>query len=278
MDLGDFRLYPLSDGTFRLDGGAIFGVVPKTIWEKTAAADELNRVPLGINPLLIRTGTDNILVDTGIGGKGDEKFRSIYAVERSSTIAGSLAPFGLTPGDITIVINTHLHFDHAGGNTVTGADGVIKPAFPNARHFVQKGEWEAANATNERTRASYRNDDFHPVMAAGLFELIEGDAEVVKGVSVFRTSGHNRDIQLVRIASGGSSAVYLSDIVPTVAHLKYPFIMGYDLFPLETLRAKKEILEKASKERSLLVFEHDPRSTMGFVRMEDGGPVFEKVS
>lgn len=278
MDLGDFRLYSLNDGVFRLDGGAIFGVVPKTLWEKKARPDDLNRVPLGLNPLLIRTGTDNILVDTGIGGKGDEKFRSVYAIERASTLTGSLAAIGLRPEEITVVINTHLHFDHAGGNTFVDAGGQIRPVFSKARHIVQRGEWEAANAPNERTQASYRQEDFLPVMKDGLFELVEGDSEVVKGVSVFRTSGHNRDIQLVRVTSGGETAVYLSDIVPTVAHLEYPYIMGYDLFPLETLKAKKEILVRAAKERWLLVFVHDPASTMGFVRIKESGPVFEKVS
>lgn len=278
MELGDFKLYSLSDGVFRLDGGAVFGVVPRPIWEKTSQPDEKNRVPLGINPLLIRTGAENILVDTGIGGKGDERFRSIYAIDRTSTLKGSLAAIGLKPDDITVVINTHLHFDHAGGNTFIDGGGMIRPAFPKARHIVQRGEWEAANAPNERTRASYRQEDFLPVMKDGLFELVEGDTEVVKGVSVFRTSGHNRDIQLVKVTSGAETAVYLSDIVPTVAHLRYPFIMGYDLFPLETLRAKKEILGHAAKERWLLVFEHDPAATMGYVRMEESGPVFEKVS
>lgn len=278
MDLGDFKLYSLSDGAFRLDGGAVFGIVPKTLWKKTSEPDELNRIALGINPLLIMTGADNILVDTGIGDKWDDRSRSIYAIDRTTTLTGSLAAAGLKPSDITVVINTHLHFDHAGGNTFIDPKGALKPAFPNARHIVQRGEWEAANAPNERTRASYRQDDFLPVMKEGLFELVEGDAEVARGVSVFRTSGHNRDIQLVRISSGESSAVYLSDIIPTVAHLRYPYIMGYDLFPLDTLRAKKEILERASRERCLLVFGHDPAAAMGFVRIEEGGPVFEKVS
>ncbi len=278
MDLGDFKLYSLSDGAFRLDGGAVFGIVPKTLWEKTSNPDELNRIALGINPLLIMTGADNILVDTGIGDKWDDRSRSIYAIDRTATLTGSLAGEGLKPSDITVVINTHLHFDHAGGNTFIGPGGALRPAFPNARHIVQRGEWEAANAPNERTRASYRQDDFLPVMKEGLLELVEGDKEVVPGVSVFRTSGHNRDIQLVRISSGDSSAVYLSDIIPTVAHLRYPYIMGYDLFPLDTLRAKKEILERASRERCLLVFGHDPAAAMGFVRIEEDRPVFEKVS
>jgi len=278
MDLGDFKLYSLSDGVFRLDGGAIFGVVPKTLWEKSATPDEKNRVALGINPLLIRTGSDNILVDTGIGDRWDEKSRTLYAIDRRPTLGESLASAGLAPEDITVVINTHLHFDHAGGNTVAGPGGTARPAFPGARYIVQRGEWEAANAPNERTRASYRQADFVPVMEAGLLELIDGDGELVDGVSVFKTSGHNRDIQLVKVTSGEQTAVYLSDIVPTAAHLKYPFIMGYDLYPLDTLKAKKEILALAAKERWLLVFAHDPSATMGYVSMAEGKPVFEKLS
>ncbi|MBI1912382.1 MAG: MBL fold metallo-hydrolase [Deltaproteobacteria bacterium] len=276
MEFGDFRIHPVSDGFFRLDGGAMFGVVPKTIWEKTNPSDEKNRVLLGLNPLLIQTSKENILIDTGIGTRNDERFNSIYGVERKPTLVESLNRLGLKPEDITIVINTHLHFDHAGGNTIKKNDSAT-PAFPNARYIVQKGEWEAAVDPNERTRASYLKEDFEPVMEAGLFELIEGDREIVKGISVFRASGHNRDIQLVKIQSKGQTAVYLSDIIPTVTHLKYPYIMGYDLFPLETLKIKKELIEQAARERWLLIFEHDPNSRMGYVSIKDSNPVFEKV-
>lgn len=276
MKLGEFEIFSVSDGTFRLDGGAMFGVVPRTMWEKTNEPDEKNRVLLGINPLLIKTKTDNILVDTGIGDKHDERFKAIYAFNRRPSLTQSLSRLGLKPEDITIVINTHLHFDHAGGNTVK--DGrVVKPAFPNARYIVQKGEWEAATTPNERTQASYLKDDFIPVMEAGQFELIDGNIEITKGVSVFRTSGHNRDIQLARIESGAETAVYLGDIVPTVTHLKYPYIMGYDLYPMDTLKAKKELIGQAAEKRELLVFEHDPISTMGYVSLKDGAPVFEKI-
>lgn len=276
MEFGDFRIHPVSDGFFRLDGGAMFGVVPKTIWEKTNPSDEKNRVLLGLNPLLIQTAKENILIDTGIGTRNDERFNSIYGVERKPTLSESLNRLGLKPEDITIVINTHLHFDHAGGNTIK-KDGAATPAFPNARYIVQRGEWEAAVNPNERTRASYLKEDFEPVMTAGLFELIEGDREIVKGISVFRASGHNRDIQLIKIQSKGQTAVYLSDIIPTVTHLKYPYIMGYDLFPLETLKIKKELIEQAARERWLLIFEHDPSSKMGYVSIKDSNPVFEKV-
>src|SRR5574337_539357 len=221
MKLGNFELRSLSDGRFRLDGGAMFGVVPRTIWERTNPPDEKNRVLLGLNPLLIRAGSENILVDTGIGDKWDGKSRSIYGIEKTSTLKASLNSIGLDEDDITIVINTHLHFDHAGGNTRI-VDGRIEPVFKNARHIVQKGEWEAATDPNERTRASYRPADFLPVMEAGLFELIEGDREIIEGVEAFRTSGHNRDIQLVRITSNGETAVFLGDIIPTITHLKFP--------------------------------------------------------
>ena len=277
MDFGEFEIFPVSDGTFRLDGGAMFGVVPRTLWEVSNPPDEKNRVLLGLNPLLIKAGGEKILVETGIGGKGDEKFRSIYGIERNPGLGGSLRKIGLIEEDVSIVINTHLHFDHAGGNTLAGAGGALRPAFPRARYIVQRGEFEKAMSPNERERASYRAEDFVPVKEAGLFELIDGDREITKGVSVFRAPGHNRDIQLVKIESGGRTAVVLSDIIPTAAHLKYPWIAGYDLFPLETLRIKKEIVEKAAAGGWLLFFFHDPQVKAGHVRLEDGGPVVEKV-
>ena len=276
MDFGLMKIFPVSDGSFRLDGGAMFGVVPRAIWEKTSPPDELNRVSLGINALLIQTDGKNILVDTGIGDKGSLKFNTIYAIEKKETLLGSLAALGMHPAQIDMVICTHLHFDHAGGNTVSEGS-ILKPAFPNARYMVQRGEWEAATNPNERTRASYRPDDFLPLLDSGQIEFMEGDGEVAEGVAVFRTSGHNRDIQLVSMRSQGKTAVFLGDIIPTTAHLHLPCIMGYDLFPLDTLKAKKEILSQAVSERWLLIFEHDPDAKMGYVTMKQGTPVFEKV-
>lgn len=276
MDFGQVRIFPVSDGTFRLDGGAMFGVVPRNIWERANAPDEKNRVLLGLNPLLIQAGGKNILVDTGIGDKGDDKFNALYAVDKREDLASSLGALGLTPDDIDVVICTHLHFDHAGGNTKKESGG-FRPAFPRARYIVQRGEWEAATNPNERTRASYRPEDFLPLMDAGQLELIEGDGEIVKGVAVFRTSGHNRDIQLVSIRSEGKTAVFLGDIIPTTTHLRLPYIMGYDLFPLDTLKAKKEILTQAAHEKWLLIFEHDPKAKMGYINLNDNNPEFEKV-
>jgi len=276
MILGDFEIHPVSDGHFRLDGGAMFGVVPRTLWEKTNPPDDKNRILLGLNPLLIKTPDLNIIVDTGIGPRWDEKNKAIYGIDRKPTLHESLEKLGITEDDIDIVINTHLHFDHAGGNTVI-RDGKTVPAFKSAKYVVQKGEWDDAMDPNERTRASYRPEDFVPVKEAGLFELIEGDKVITEGVKVFRTGGHNRNIQLVRVDSKGETAVFLGDMIPTVSHLNYPYIMGYDLFPVETLKVKKEIIEKASEGRWLLAFEHDPDSRMGYVTIKDGKPEFEKV-
>jgi glyoxylase-like metal-dependent hydrolase (beta-lactamase superfamily II) len=273
--LGKFSLEPVGDGFFRLDGGAIFGIVPRVLWEKTNPPDENNRILLGINPVLIRTGDENILVDTGIGGKGDGKFNSIYAIEKKPSLHESLALLGLKEEDISIVINTHLHLDHAGGNTFKEENGSIRPTFPNARYFVQKGEWEDANHPNERTKRSYNPEDFLPVMEAGQMELIDGEREIVEGVSVFKTSGHILHLQLVKIESEGKTAVYLADIIPTTNHISPPFITGFDLYPLETLKAKKEIIKNALEKNWLLLFYHDPAVKMGYMNMKEGQPVVE---
>ncbi len=278
MEFGDFKLYSLSDGCFRLDGGAVFGVVPKVMWQKQNPPDENNRVLLGLNPMLICKGNLRIIVDTGIGNKFDNKFKGIYGIDKTTTLHESLEYIGLTEKDISIVINTHLHFDHAGGNTVNSADGGVKPSFPNARYIVQSGEWEDALASNDRTNASYLLEDFIPVMETGQFELIDGNQEIEEGVSVFKTSGHNKHIQLVKIDSKGKSAIYLSDIIPTTTHLQYPYITGYDLYPLETLKIKEEIIEAAVEENWLLIFEHDPQFKMGYVGMEGDKPVFKNIN
>ena len=276
MDFGDIKIFPVSDGSFKVDGGGLFGVVPRPLWEGLNPPDEKNRVLLGLTPLLIQTGKKNILVDTGIGDKATDKFNSIYAVDKKHTLSESLSGLGLTPREIDIVINTHLHFDHAGGNTIKDG-GSFKPAFPRARYIVQRGEWEAATEPNERTRASYRAEDFVPLKDAGQVDLIEGDGEIAEGVSVVRAPGHNRDTQLVSIRSGGRTAVFLGDLIPTTAHLRLPFIAAFDLYPLETLKAKKEIIEEAALNRWLLIFEHDPEAKMGYVRLKEGKVEFERV-
>lgn len=275
IELGELKLHVLSDGGLRLDGGAMFGVVPRAVWEKTNPPDERNRVALGLNPVLVETPGELVLIDTGVGDKGDEKFNDIYGIERPGTLAGSLGDAGFAPKDVTIVINTHLHFDHAGGNTGLTPAGKLAPVYPGARYVVQAGELSAAQSPNERTRASYRPEDFMPLKEARVLETIDGDGEVTPGVSVFRTGGHNRDIQLVRISSEGRTAVFLTDLIPTATHLSYPFIAGYDLFPLEVLEAKKAVIEGAAEDRWLLLFYHDPLVRAGYVSIEGGKPRLE---
>jgi glyoxylase-like metal-dependent hydrolase (beta-lactamase superfamily II) len=264
----------VTDGRFRLDGGAMFGVVPKVLWEKCCAADDLNRIPLSITCLLIRAKGKNILVDTGLGSKEDDKFQRMFAVERRATLLDSLKRLGLGPEDIQMVINTHLHFDHAGGNTIKDENGTIVPAFPKARYFIQHGEFEDAARANERTKASYRRDNFTPIAHVNQWEFLCGDTELFPGVTAVVTAGHTRCHQGVRIESEGQTAFFLGDLIPTVSHLPLPYIMGYDLYPIQTLETKRWILDRAFEEKWLLLFEHDPLIQAGHVRRDGDGKYF----
>ncbi len=255
MKLGKFDLHIISDGTFRLDGGQMFGVVPKVLWEKKIPADALNRIPLSLTCLLLQDGRKNILVETGIGDKFDAKFREIYGVDHSTTVPGELQKLGLEPEDIDIVINTHLHFDHCGWNT-RRQDGKLVPTFSRARYFVQRGEWEHAQHPTERDRASYVGGFFAATEAQT--ELLDGDAEIVPGVRVEVVSGHTRNLQCVRVESEGKTAFFISDLVPTRAHLPYPWVMSFDLYPLETLENKKRLLPELATAEALVIFPHDP--------------------
>ena len=273
MKVGAFDIQPVTDGRFRLDGGAMFGVVPKMLWEKCCQPDEQNRIALGLNCLLIRTGRKNILVDTGLGDKEDAKFQEMFAVERIPTLRDSLKTQGLQPEDIHMVVNTHLHFDHAGGNTVR-ENGAVVPTFPRAKYIVQRGEYEDAARANERTRASYRRENFTPVAHVDQWEFLDGETEVLPGVTVVVTEGHTRHHQSIKIESEGQVAFYLGDLIPTVSHLPLPYIMGYDLYPLQTLETKRWVLDRALNENWLLVFEHDPRVLMGRVRKDIEGKFY----
>jgi len=273
VKLGKFDIQPVTDGRFRLDGGAMFGVVPKMLWERCCQPDDQNRISLGLNCLLIRAGRKNILVDTGLGDKEDAKFQEMFAVERIPTLRDSLKMQGLAPEDIHMVVNTHLHFDHAGGNTVR-ENGAIVPTFPRAKYFVQRGEYEDAARANERTRASYRRENFTPVAHVDQWEFMDGETELVPGVSVVVTEGHTRHHQSIKIESEGQIAFYLGDLIPTVSHLPLPYIMGYDLYPLQTLETKRWVLDRALSENWLLVFEHDPRVLMGRVRKDIEGKFY----
>ena len=274
MKLGAFEIYPVTDGRFRLDGGAMFGVVPKVIWEKCCAADELNRIPLSLTCLLIRAHGKSILVDTGLGSKEGDKFQRMFAVDRTPTLLESLNRLGLGREDIDMVINTHLHFDHAGGNTMIETNGTITPSFPKAQYFIQHGEYEDAARANERTKASYRRDNFTSIAHVNQWAFLHGDTEVLPGITAVVTAGHTRCHQGVKIESEGKVAFFLGDLIPTVSHLPLPFIMGYDLFPIQTLETKRWVLDRAFEQQWLLLFEHDPLVQAGHVRKDPEGKYF----
>jgi glyoxylase-like metal-dependent hydrolase (beta-lactamase superfamily II) len=255
MKLGAFNLHIISDGSFLLDGGQMFSVVPKVMWEKKMPADARNRLRLGLTCLLIQTGDLNILVETGIGDKFDAKYNDIYGVDHSRTLPGELHKLQLEPQDIDIVINTHLHFDHCGWN-VRSEGGKLVPTFPRARYFIQRGEWEDAHHPTERNRASYVEDFF--AAAEAQTEFLEGDTEIISGVRVEIGAGHTRYMQCVRVESEGETAYFPSDLVPTVAHLAYPWMTSFDLYPLETLVNKKRLLPELVESQALLVLAHDP--------------------
>jgi glyoxylase-like metal-dependent hydrolase (beta-lactamase superfamily II) len=279
MKLGNFELSPLSDGSFRLDGGAMFGVVPKVLWQRCCPADELNRIPLSLTCLLIRAHGKNILVDTGLGSKEDPRFKEMFAVDRAVSLELSLKRLGLSRDDIDLVINTHLHFDHAGGNTMDNGSGTLVPAFPKARYVVQRGEYDDAVQANERTRASYRRDNFLPITEADRWDLLDGDTELLPGITAMVTQGHTRYHQGIKIESEGRTAFYLGDLIPTVCHLPLPYIMGYDLSPLQTLETKRWVLDRAFEEKWLLLFEHDPIVQAGRVRRDtEGKYVLDEVT
>jgi glyoxylase-like metal-dependent hydrolase (beta-lactamase superfamily II) len=272
--VGDVRVTVLHDGTIALDGGAMFGVVPRVVWEKRDPPDERNRVTLGLNVALIESGGKRVLVDTGMGDRWSEKEVRMYGIDRSTTLIGGLRARGLAPEDIDVVVNTHLHFDHAGGNTRREDDRVV-PTFPRARYVVQRGEWEDARHPHERSRASYREDDFVPVAEAAQLDLVDGEAEVAPGVRAVPVGGHTTHHQMVVVESGGETLAVPTDLLPTASHLPLPFVMGYDLFPVATLEAKRRLLDAAAKGRWRILFYHDARTPVGRVRREGDGYTLE---
>jgi len=275
MKLGAFELHAVFDGSFMLDGGQMFSVVPKVLWEKRIPADDRNRIRLGLTCLLIQTGRHNILVETGIGDKFDAKFGNIYGVDHCRTLPSELQKLGLSPQDIDMVINTHLHFDHCGWN-VRSDDGKLVPTFPRARYFVQRGEWEDAHHTTERNRASYVESFFDA--AEPQTEFLDGDAEIVPGVRVEVGMGHTRCMQCVRVASEGDTAFYPSDLVPTNSHLAYAWMTSFDLYPQETLANKKRFLPELAESNALLVFCHDPCIPWARLIKKDGKILAEPVN
>jgi glyoxylase-like metal-dependent hydrolase (beta-lactamase superfamily II) len=277
MNLGQHEIFILSDGCFRLDGGAMFGVVPKPLWERRMAADARNRITLGLNCLLIRSAGKTIVVETGTGPKFDAKHEDIYGIDHSVTLLDSLRNQGVAPEDVDIVVNTHLHFDHCGWNTRLDGEGRPVPTFPRAHYYVQRGEYEHAHQPSERDRASYLPENFQPVEASDQWKLVEGDIEILPGIEMIRVPGHTRDMQCVRIRGGNRTAIFLADLVPTTAHLSYPWIMGYDLYPLTTLEQKKKWIPEAVENEWLCLFAHDPQVPAAVLREREGKVVAEPV-
>ena len=267
--LGDLELISVSDGFIRLDGGAMFGVVPKVLWEKQAPADASNRITLAMRPLIVR-GARTMLIDAGLGGKESAKFHEMYGVDRSRPLEMTMAEAGIAPEDIDIVLATHLHFDHAGGFTYRDAGGRLRPTFPRAQYIVRRGEWEDATHTHARNRASYLADNFVPLAEAGVLQLVDEDATIMPGVKVRRTGGHTMHHQIVMIESKGKTAAFAADLIPTTTHLPDPWIMGFDLYPVDTLTAKQRFVKDAIDQDMLIFFEHDPAVAAGYIREEDG--------
>ena len=294
--IGSLRCHSLDAGLQRLDGGAMFGVVPKPLWEKRIPPDARNRIPLAMRPLLVEHPDGLVLIDNGLGNKEDQKFHDIYGIENAGTAPGptrledALAELGYTPADIRWMIDTHLHFDHAGGNTrrlddqatragvaTPVAQSPSRPTFENATYVVQRGELEYARHTNERTRASYLDHNFEPIDAAGKWKLIDGDVEILPGIRAMVTPGHVPYHQAILVESGGETAAFVADLCPTVHHLPLPWIMGYDVEPLRTLESKRALFGRAAAEGWWLVLEHDPTTVRGRVGASEKGFVWTET-
>jgi glyoxylase-like metal-dependent hydrolase (beta-lactamase superfamily II) len=271
MHVGDYRVEIVPDTEFRLDGGAMFGVVPRNLWSRVCPPDDQNRIRMNLNCVFIDTGAERILIETGIGDKWSQKHSEMYGIDRKRPLAESLRSItGCGSEDISIVINTHLHFDHAGGNTVRNGAGKIVPAFPNARYFISRAEFEHAENPTERDRASYLAENWQAVKESGQLELKDADYEVVPGLRMETHAGHNRTMQCWRLDRDGQTLFGFADLVPMRAHVQLPWIMGYDLFPLETLEEKKRLLPRAAREGWMCMFYHDPDVPLCKLVEEDG--------
>jgi glyoxylase-like metal-dependent hydrolase (beta-lactamase superfamily II) len=268
LRFGHWTVHAIQAGGQKLDGGAMFGVVPKALWQRRITPDERNRIQLGMRCLVIEHEIGPILIDTGAGNKENAKFHEIYGVENKgergpTALEDGLLEVGIRPDEVTLVINSHLHFDHAGGNTMIESDGRLRPSFVNARYVVQAGEYHFATHTNERTAGSYFPHNFVPLAEAGLFDFVEGDREIVPGIRSMHTPGHTPWHHSLLLESNGERALYLGDLIPTTAHVPLPWIMGYDVEPLVTLETKRRVLARAGSEQWLMIFEHDAKTPWG---------------
>jgi glyoxylase-like metal-dependent hydrolase (beta-lactamase superfamily II) len=268
MNLGDFELIAVSDGVYHLDGGAFFGVVPKVMWERKAPADEKNHVPTGLNSVVVRTGKHTVLIETGIGNKLPERMAKIYG--QPAKLLDNLHAAGIAPEDIDIVINSHLHFDHCGWNTVRKGEQVVA-TFPKAQYYAQEGEWQHGRRQHERDAISYISPNYDPLIQNGQMHLLHGDQEIVPGIFVKLFPGHTQNMQAILVKSGGQTACYISDLIPTSAHLELTWVMAFDLLPLQTIESRKRYYAQAIPEKWLTMFTHDPNIPWGYVERDQTG-------
>jgi glyoxylase-like metal-dependent hydrolase (beta-lactamase superfamily II) len=269
VSIGEFELTALSDGTYYLDGGAFFGIVPKVLWSKRMPSDELNRVPTGLNSVLVRDGKRTILIETGVGNKLPDKMVQIYG--QPAKLLGGLAAVGVSPEDVDIVINSHLHFDHCGWNTVRNR-GKLVPTFPKATYYAQEGEWKHAHQ-GQRDTVSYLHENYDPLVESGRMQLLRGNGEIVPGISVEIFPGHTRDMQALILRSAGKTACYISDLIPTSAHVEVNWVMGFDLYPLETIESRKRYYSRAIPENWLTMFTHDPNVPWRYLDKDERGKI-----
>ncbi len=274
LKLGDFELSIFSDGTYPLDGGAFFGVVPKVMWSRKMAADEKNYCTAGLNSLLIRTAKQTVLVETGMGNKLSERMIKFYG--QPARLLANLAAGGISVMDVDIVINTHLHFDHCGWNTVRGENGKVVPTFPRARYFAPEGEWQYARKPSERDLISYIPENYDPLVASGQMTLLKGGEEIVPGISVRTFPGHTASMQGIVVQSQGKSACYISDLIPTTAHTDLTWGMAFDLYPLQTIESKKQYYAQSVPEKWLTVFTHDATTPWAYVEKDESGKMMAR--
>jgi glyoxylase-like metal-dependent hydrolase (beta-lactamase superfamily II) len=274
LSLGNFELTAISDGTYSLDGGAFFGVVPKSMWQKKVTPDVNNHIPTGLNSVVVRTGDKTILIETGIGNKLTEKMIKIYG--QPAKLLSNLAAAGISPDDIDIVINTHLHFVHCGWNTVLHGSSVV-PTFPRAKYYAPEGEWQYSRQPSERDAISYISANYDPLVSSGQMQLLKGDQEIVPGISVAVYPGHTRHMQAVILRSAGKTACYISDLIPTTWHLDLTWGMSFDLFPLETIANKKRYYAQAIPEKWLTLFTHDPNIPWAYVEKDGKEKIVARI-
>jgi len=276
MKIGNYEVLSLEAGSFSLDGGAMFGVVPWVFWSKTNPPDERQRIKLVTRCWLIKGNGRIILVDNGNGTKWSDKLKDIYNLDyRNDDLISSLHHVRVAPSEVTDVILTHLHFDHAGGST-TLENGNLVPTFPNARYYVQRKQWELALSPTEKDRGSFMHDDYLPLMEHKVLELVDGEFEIFPGIELLVTNGHTNSQQLPKISDGTTTMLFCCDLIPTVSHVPWPYVMAYDIRPLVTIEEKKRILGRAYEEKWILYLEHDPTAVAITIKKSEKGFVVDQ--